>query len=356
MMKKLFYFLIPFLTFFSIQVVNADSGFFTNKAPSKVQYLIGGSNWANYTTSPTSAWGFSGWNIGSVDNISGLTTTNTRFYFNNQDWFSGKNWSVDFQIMTESESYRDYFVDHIPDVFALTDYGAILCTVSPVAYGSGQGNLLDIKCSGQSTTTLGFQLNWKRWAINSSVDLAIRSDWSNYITDLDNSSIIDSINSSNQNVINNANQNQSQTNSRLDEINKGQNDINNSINNSDTSSSQSKLEDINNNFKEDISKSPISDLITLPLKLLTAFNNKLSANQVCTPYDMGTIFGIHWLQLPCINPPDYLGSALWATIDMISTALLLWAIAHKMVKVYISITSVDGQFVTKIISQTGGML
>lgn len=138
--------------------------------------------------------------------------------------------------------------------------------------------------------------------------------------------------------------------------NQALNDLNNSLNNSDTSGSQSELENVNDKFKDDISKSPISDLVNLPLKLLTAFNNKLSSNQVCTPYDMGTLFGVHWLQLPCINPPDYLGSVLWATIDMISTALLLWAIAHKMVKVYISISTIDGHFVTKIISQTGGML
>lgn len=201
-------------------------------------------------------------------------------------------------------------------------------------------HLVSYSCVDLDGFTNSFELNFKG-QIQGTDLFMINHQF--YINRFDDSS--SAVNGS----LNNINDSINSTNSKLDEVN-------GTLNNSDTSGSQSELENVNDKFKDDISKSPISDLVNLPLKLLTSFNNKLSSNQACTPYDMGTIFGVHWLRLPCINPSDYLGSVLWATIDMISTALLLWAIAHKMVKVYISISTVDGQFVTKIISQTGGML
>lgn len=320
-MKKLFYFLIPILSFFAIQTVNAEAfQLSTNDI-----YVSGRYN----SFKQDVVFMDSHWMTFSLVNEEQVIE-NLLLRYGYRFPIADARYNVTFTIMTT----RDYV---------------------PVAYLNGQAcqpfysnytssltaeHLISYSCVDLNGFTNGFELNFKGRIQGPET---FRVNYQFYVSRFDDSS--SAINGS----LNNINDSINSTNSKLDEVN-------DSLNNSDTSDSQSELENVNDKFKDDISKSPISDLITLPLKLLTAFNNKLSSNQVCTPYDMGTIFGIHWLQLPCINPPDYLGSVLWATIDMISTALLLWSIAHKMVKVYISITSVDGQFVTKIISQTGGML
>lgn len=340
-MKKLFYFLIPILTFFSIQTVYASTG--------SIEFNKQFNN----------------------------TSSETSFSFKNQ--FT--NWGMSHVYFSVALRSTDASPDKLTSILSVTidngGQGEALCTTDNYySYkdSTSQYLVLNYDChmnlSSNGLGRITFQFA-PATTYNSTV---YTTSYLIYVVqDSDNtSSLVDAINNNNAsssvNSLNNAMQTklteQMQNDDKnAEEIKKEQKattdaikSLNDSINNSDTSGSQSELENVNDKFKDDISKSPISDLINLPLKLLTAFNNKLSSNQVCTPYDMGTIFGVHWLQLPCINPPDYLGSVLWATIDMITTALLLWSIAHKMVKVYISISTVDGQFVTKIVSQTGGML
>lgn len=321
-MKKLFYFLIPILSFFAIQTVNADS----IRISTDDVYLSGNNVQFNqdYVTLDTH---WMSWALSDVNS----NIENLAIRYSYRFPVSTSKYNVTFTIATLNDFVPVSFINGKACQPFYSKY-----VNSAAAYY----HLVSYSCVDLDGNANRFELNLKG-PFQGPNHLLVDFDFD--ITRFDDSS--SAINSS----LNNINDSVNSTNSKLDEVN-------GTLNNSDTSGSQSELENVNDKFKDDISKSPISDLITLPLKLLTAFNNKLSSNQVCTPYDMGTIFGIHWLQLPCINPPDYLGSVLWATIDMISTSLLLWAIAHKMVKVYISITSIDGQFVTKIISQTGGML
>lgn len=341
MIKKIFYLLIPILTFFSIQTVNASTG--------------------------------------SAEFNKQFNNTSSEISFSLKGQFT--NWGMSHVYFSVALRSTDVSSDKLTNILSVTldngGQGEALCTTDNYySYKDSTSQYLvlnydchiNLKSNGLGRITFAFA---PITSINSTV---YTTSYLIYVVqDADNtSSLVDAINNNNAsssvNALNNAMQTklteQMQNDDKnADEIKKEQKatteaikSLNDSINSSDTSGSQSELENVNNNFKEDISKSPISDLITLPLKLLNAFNNKLSSNEVCSPYDMGTIFGIHWLKLPCINPAHYLGNVLWATIDMLTTALLLWSIAHKMVKVYISITSIDGQFVTKIVSQTGGML
>lgn len=327
MMRRLFYFLIPIFVFFGIQLVgiqkvNAD----TIRLSTDDIYLIGkgtqfnqdyvalDTHWMSWIVSDATSY---------IDNLA--VRYSYRFPV------ASSKYNVTFTIAT------------IKDIFPVAYINGKACQPFYSKYvntASAYYHLINYSCVDLEGSVDKFELNIKgplqgpdHFLINHDINI-VRFDNSSQAINSSLGNINDSINGTNQ---------------KLDEVN-------GTLNNSDTSGSQSELEKVNDNFKEDISTSPVSDLITLPLKLLNAFNNKLASNEVCTPYDMGTIFGIHWLQLPCINPVDYLGKVLWATIDMITTALLLWAIAHKMVKVYISITSIDGQFVTKVVSQTGGML
>lgn len=334
MIRKLFYLLIPILTFFCIQTVNA--GTFTD------------------------IWDTTGY-------------TYNEFYWERSGTLNSKQSAI-FEFLKRDNSYNS------AGTYTFTWFLSFNSQRSDLVCNNSQYNPetgLET-CIGYtiSTTSGRISSQFSLSAENCSTNLA-SSDNGVYIFNSScqvadstvNNGIIDIIVTSNANInidykfglayrygFYPKDTSQAEIKQNTDIINSNVNDIKDSISSSDTSGSQSELENVNNKFNDDISKSPISDLINLPLKLLTAFNNKLSSNQVCTPYDMGTIFGVHWLQLPCINPPDYLGPVLWATIDMITTALLLWSIAHKMIKVYISISTVDGQLVTKIVSQTGGML
>lgn len=329
MIKKLFYFLIPILTFFGIQTVNA--GTFTD------------------------IWDTTGFNY-------------NQFYWQ-QSGTLNKHQSSIFEFTKRDNSFNSagtytftWFLDFPAERTKLecnNQIGEQLCVGYDIITTGGnissQFNLSAENCLTNLASTSG-----STYIFNSVCQVNDTTV---------NNGIIDIIVTSNANINVNytfgmayrygyfpKDSTQADIKHNTDIINSNVNDIKDNLNSSDTSGSQSQLEEVNNNFKEDISTSPVSDLITLPLKLLTAFNDKLSSTKFCQPVDMGTVFGIHWLQLPCINPSKYLGSVLWATIDMISTALLLWAIAHKMVKVYISVTSIDGQFTSKVVTQTGGML
>lgn len=325
MMKRLFYFLIPFLTFFGIQIVNAatispswqDVTVTNNYNPQNLNFDA--DTWKNHGR---------GYVIGtvSISRPNDKPAVVTSIYLHSDTWYTCEVINTTQKSLQQTDgSYVDFDIYNLKCPVILGDKGleyisiAYQNTVQVTSFIKGMWGFVSEEYTNEQLDTI--------------------------ISILQNSSSTSEITSK----LDEVNKSITDSNKKIDEVNS-------SINNSDTNTSQSKLEDVNNNFKEDISTSPVSDLITLPLKLLTAFNSKLSSTKFCQPIDMGTLFDIHWLQLPCINPEKYLGSVLWATIDMISTALLLWAIAHKMVKVYISITSIDGQFTSKVITQTGGML
>lgn len=92
-------------------------------------------------------------------------------------------------------------------------------------------------------------------------------------------------------------------------------------------SSKTKIED----KSADASKSPISSLLTLPLKILGNINTGLSG--ACSPFSLGTMFGTE-LILPCINLENRLGSWLWGLIDSFFCIFLIYNVGMLAVKIW----------------------
>lgn len=114
--------------------------------------------------------------------------------------------------------------------------------------------------------------------------------------------------------------NQNKTNEKL-------NDIDKSLTDDTIDSSKTNIED----KSADASKSPISSLLTLPLKILGNINTGLSGT--CSPFSLGTMFGTE-LILPCINLENRLGSWLWGLIDSFFCIFLIYNVGMLAVKIW----------------------
>ena len=257
----LYSFLLFFILFvLGLSKVEAETGTFTDKPPSAVQIHRLGVGWVNYTTYGTSAWGFSGYSLGNVyAGTEQPTTMNTKFYYNNQNWFKTDNWTATFQIMTMSEDAKNFFDYERVRVFALTDYGNFECSRTPLGVSGGSGNILGVTCTGQRTNTLGFQLNWTKFdnSPGRNVDISIRSDYSSYQTNVDTSNTINSIDKATSDIINNNTQNK-------------QDIINNANKNHEETKKQ--LEEAN-----DTSKSILQNIIALPKTIINLLTDALKS-------------------------------------------------------------------------------
>lgn len=91
---------------------------------------------------------------------------------------------------------------------------------------------------------------------------------------------------------------------------------------------------------EDImpSNTPITDLLTLPLTLLTYYLNGF--NELCSPFTLGSLLGTN-LVIPCIDLEDRLGSNLWNIIDGLCSIFLIYNIAMMCIQIYEAITSFE---------------
>lgn len=267
----LYSFLLFFILFvLGLSKVDAETGTFTNKPPSAVQINKFTAGWQNYTTYATSAWGFSGYSLGDVyAGIDDLRTENTKFYYNNQNWFKNNNWSVTFQIMTMSEDAKSFFTYDRVKVFALTDYGNFECSITPFGVNGGSGNILGVTCSGQRTNTLGFQLNWSNLVnVPLRTYISIRSDYSSYQTNVDTSNTINSIDNASNNIINNNIQNKQEI------INNNTQNKQDIINNANKNHEETKkqLEESN-----DTSKSILQNIIALPKTIINLLTDTLKS-------------------------------------------------------------------------------
>lgn len=123
-----------------------------------------------------------------------------------------------------------------------------------------------------------------------------------------------------------------------------QTDINNSINNVDDT-----LKDDNVNVSESsitdnsasVSDSPISDLLILPIKLLTNISNGLQGT--CTSFNLGSLFGTD-LILPCINLESRLGSFLWGLIDSLFCIFLIYNVGMLAIKIWTDVIMMKDVF------------
>lgn len=80
----------------------------------------------------------------------------------------------------------------------------------------------------------------------------------------------------------------------------------------------------------------ITDLLTLPIKLIQGFVNGL--NSSCVPFNLGNLYGTD-LILPCINISSFIGMPLWTTIDILFSGFMILHIGKKFVKIFNDFTN-----------------
>ena len=120
---------------------------------------------------------------------------------------------------------------------------------------------------------------------------------------------------------------QTETNNKLDEANKNIKDTNNTLKDDNIDTSKTTIED----KSADASNSPISSLLTLPLKLLNNIHTGLSGT--CSALNLGSLLGTD-LVLPCINLEQRLGSYLWGLIDYAFCIFLIYNVGMLAVKIW----------------------
>lgn len=82
----------------------------------------------------------------------------------------------------------------------------------------------------------------------------------------------------------------------------------------------------------------ITQLLTLPITLIQAYLNGI--NSSCTSFNLGSLFGTD-LILPCINVSNYLGTALWSTIDILFSGFMILNIGKKLIKIFNDFTNLN---------------
>lgn len=96
----------------------------------------------------------------------------------------------------------------------------------------------------------------------------------------------------------------------------------------------------NSNMGDD-SNSPVSDLISMPITLLTNVSNNINGS--CSTWNLGSLFG-HNLSLPCINLQSLLGNTLYNLIDMAICLFLAFNVGKLCVTIYNNLTSLKDDY------------
>ena len=138
--------------------------------------------------------------------------------------------------------------------------------------------------------------------------------------------IINSQNSNTDRIINDNRQQQEQTRDSID-------NIDDTLNDSSVDSSDNTI----NNLKTNIpTNSVISDLLLLPVRFLQNFINALGSS--CSQFNLGSLYGTN-LFMPCINIENYLGTAIWITIDLIISGMFVYKLRKKFIEIYENLTN-----------------
>lgn len=119
------------------------------------------------------------------------------------------------------------------------------------------------------------------------------------------------------------------------------NSLNNNLTDTDITGIESGLDDI-----EEISDTPISDLLTLPLTLLQTIYTGMSDS--CSPYQLefGLWGGSRTISLPCINlgHEKYFGRIVWGIIDDLFCIFMFFNIFKMIIYFYTSWTTLQDNF------------
>lgn len=128
-------------------------------------------------------------------------------------------------------------------------------------------------------------------------------------------------------ILNEIKNNQSDYKKELQDVNSSIQKTNDTLKDDTVDTSKTKIDD----KSADASKSPISSLLTLPIKLLNNINTGLSGT--CSSFNLGTLFGTE-LSLPCISLEQRLGSFLWGLIDSFFCIFLIYNVGMLAVKIW----------------------
>lgn len=124
--------------------------------------------------------------------------------------------------------------------------------------------------------------------------------------------------------------------SKLDDTNKGINDINNNL-------TDETVPDIDLDLDLD-TNSPVSDLLTMPITIL----NKVFdvTDDTCQPYVLPFDFfgGNNTITFPCINLRNYLGNSVYNILDTILCFFFCYEIGMMCISIYEDITSLRDGF------------
>ena len=174
------------------------------------------------------------------------------------------------------------------------------------------------------------------WSVNIPFD---DSQFSYY--SIDSYTLTDSGTSTNdtQAIINNNNIN---TQNIID----SQNNTTNSVNDINDTLQDTNVGNIDLSGVNEISDTPITDLLTLPLTLLQQVYN--SINSSCSPYSLefGLWGGSYTLSFPCLNlgHERYFGRIVWGVIDDLLCILLLYNLFKMIIWFYSSWTTLTDNF------------
>lgn len=201
--------------------------------------------------------------------------------------------------------------------FSGTDYCSYYGTATYTIVPSSDLSSITIGSYVSSGASYGFYKHYLTSAVViSSLDIVTNSD--------------DTIVNQNQTIIN---QNQTIINQNQTMIDKSNQQIeeqqktNKTLTDDTIDTSKTDIED----KSADASNSPISSLLTLPLKLLNNINTGLSGT--CSAFNLGSFFGTD-LILPCINLEQRLGAFLWGLIDSFFCIFLIYNVGMLAIKIW----------------------
>lgn len=89
----------------------------------------------------------------------------------------------------------------------------------------------------------------------------------------------------------------------------------------------------------------LTDLLTIPLKLIQGIVNGLGSS--CVPFNLGTLFDTP-LILPCIDIPSIIGQSLWVTIDILMSGFMIYTIAKKFIRIFNDFTNLKSNQIDDI--------
>lgn len=121
---------------------------------------------------------------------------------------------------------------------------------------------------------------------------------------------------------------------QTDGLTQGINGLNNNITD-DTPPSSNDVNSVIENKTQD--NATVSDLIMTVPNIIGIFGTTLSG-ECTTPYNFGNMYG-HDIKLTCIRPQNYLGSTIWAIVDIIFTIAVFVPFSKWIINAWNKFTS-----------------